>query len=43
MPIYKVPPLWCGSGFFLKIRYYYAFVTKQMQKNIVLEWNYSKN
>jgi hypothetical protein len=26
--------------FSLKIRYYYAFITKKMQKNIVLEWNF---
>jgi hypothetical protein len=30
-PFKKSPPLWYGSGFFLKIRYYYAFITKQMQ------------
>jgi len=28
----KSPPLWYGNGFFLRIRYYYAFITKQMQK-----------
>jgi hypothetical protein len=28
----KSPPLWCGGGFSLKIRCYYAFITKQMKK-----------
>jgi hypothetical protein len=31
-PTIKSLPLWYGSGFLLKIRYYYAFITKQMQK-----------
>jgi hypothetical protein len=30
-PSIKSPPLWYGSGFFLKIWYYYAFIIKQMQ------------
>jgi hypothetical protein len=33
----KFPPLWYGSSFFLKIIYYYAFNTKQMQKNTFFE------
>jgi hypothetical protein len=32
-PSIKFPSLWYGSGFFLKIWYYYAFITKKMQKN----------
>jgi hypothetical protein len=31
-PSIKSPLIWYGSGFFLKIRYYCAFTTKQMQK-----------
>jgi hypothetical protein len=31
-PFIKSPPFLYGSGFFLKIRYYYAFIIKQMQK-----------
>ncbi len=31
-PSIKSPPLWYGSGFFFKIRYYYAFVTKEILK-----------
>jgi hypothetical protein len=33
----KSPLLWYGSGFILKIRYYYAFIAKQMQKNTFFE------
>jgi hypothetical protein len=32
MPIYKISSFRYGSDFPLKIRYYYAFITKQMQK-----------
>jgi hypothetical protein len=32
-PFIKSPPLWYGSGFSLRYIYYYAFITKQMQKN----------
>jgi hypothetical protein len=39
-PSIKSPFLWYGSGFFLKINYYYAFITKQMQKNTFFEWNF---
>jgi hypothetical protein len=35
----KSPPLWYGSGFFLKGRYYYAFIGKKKQKNTFFEWN----
>jgi hypothetical protein len=38
-PSIKPPALWYGSGFLLRIRYYYAFITKQMQQNTFLEWN----
>jgi hypothetical protein len=31
-PFIKSLPLWYGNGFFLKLKYYYAFITKQMQK-----------
>ncbi len=31
-PSIKSPPLWWSSGFFLRIGYYYAFITEQMQK-----------
>jgi hypothetical protein len=31
-PSIKSPPFLYGSGFFLKIKYYYAFITKQMPK-----------
>jgi hypothetical protein len=31
-PFIKSPPFWYCSVFFLKIRYYYAFITKKMQK-----------
>jgi hypothetical protein len=40
MLIFKSLPLWYGNGFFLKIKYYYAFITKQMQKNTFFEWNF---
>jgi hypothetical protein len=33
-PFVKSLCLWYGSGFFLQIGYYYAFITKQMKKNI---------
>jgi hypothetical protein len=36
-PFIKSLPLWYGSGFFLKLKYYYAFITKQMQKNTFFE------
>jgi hypothetical protein len=39
-PSIKSPPLWYDSGFFLKIGYYYAFTSKQMQKNTFFEWNF---
>jgi hypothetical protein len=39
-PSIKSPPLWYGGGFSLKIGYYYAFITKQMQKNTFFEWNF---
>jgi hypothetical protein len=39
-PFIKFFPLWYGSGFPLKIGYYYAFITKQMQKNTFFEWNF---
>ncbi len=29
-----------GNGFFLKGIYYYAFITKKMQKNTFFEWNF---
>jgi hypothetical protein len=32
-PSIKSPPLWYGSGFFLKWKYYYAFIAEKMQKN----------
>jgi hypothetical protein len=38
-PSIKSPPLWYGSGFFFKIRYYYALIIKQMQKNTFFEQN----
>jgi hypothetical protein len=31
-PSIQSPSLWYGSGFFLKVGYYYAFIIKQMQK-----------
>jgi len=31
-PSIKSLPLWYGNGFFLKKRYYYAFIIKQMKK-----------
>jgi len=43
MPIYKISYSLIYSGFFLKIGYYYAFITKQMQKNIFLNGISSKN
>jgi hypothetical protein len=39
-PSIKSLLLWYGSGFFLKIRYYYAFIIKQMKKNTFFEWNF---
>jgi hypothetical protein len=30
-------PFWYGSGFFFKIKYHYAFITKQMQENTFFE------
>ncbi len=39
-PSIKSPPFLYGSGFFLKIQYYYAFIIKQMQKNTFFEWNF---
>jgi len=32
-PFIKSFPLWYGGDFFPKKRYYYAFITKKMQKN----------
>jgi hypothetical protein len=31
MPIYKISFSWYGNGFFLKGRYYYAFIILKMQ------------
>jgi hypothetical protein len=31
-PFMKFPSLWYGSNFFLKIRYYYAFILEHMEK-----------
>jgi hypothetical protein len=39
-PCIKSPTLWYGSGLFFKIKYYYAFITKQMPKNTFFEWNF---
>jgi hypothetical protein len=39
-PSIKSLPLWYGNGFFLKRRYYDAFIIKQMKKNIFFEWNF---
>ncbi len=39
-PSINSPLLLHDSGFPLKIRYYYAFITKQMQKNTLFEWNF---
>jgi hypothetical protein len=36
----KSPPFLYGSDFLLEIRYYYAFITKQMHENTFLEWNF---
>jgi hypothetical protein len=33
----KSPPFLYGSDFLLEIRYYYAFITKQMHENTFLE------
>jgi hypothetical protein len=41
-PSIKSPPFLYGSGFFLKIRYYYAFITEQMLKNTFFECNFIK-
>ncbi len=40
MPIYKISSFSYGNDFFLKIKYYYAFITKQMQKNTFFERNF---
>ncbi len=32
-PSIKSPIFLYGSGYLFKLRYYYAFITKQMQKN----------
>jgi hypothetical protein len=42
-PSTKSLPFLYNSGFSLKIRYYYAFTTKQMQKNTFLNEILSKN
>ncbi len=39
-PSIKSPFLLHDSGFPLKIRYYYAFIAKQIQKNTFFEWNF---
>ncbi len=39
-PSIKSPPLWYGNGFSLKIKYYYAFIIKQMKKNTFFEWRF---
>jgi len=39
-PSIKCPLLWYGSGFFLKGRYYYAFIAKKMQKTIFSSKNF---
>jgi len=39
-PFIKSPRLWYGSGFFLKRRYYYAFIAEQMQEDTFFEWNF---
>jgi hypothetical protein len=37
----KSLPLWYGSGFFLKIKYYYAFIVfLNVNKNTIFEWNF---
>jgi hypothetical protein len=41
-PSIKSPSLWYGNGFFLKIKYYYAFIIKRMQKNTFFEWKFIK-
>jgi hypothetical protein len=41
-PSIKSPSLWYGSGFVLKIWYYYVFITKKMQKNTFFKWNFIK-
>jgi hypothetical protein len=42
-PSIKSPPLWYGSDCFLKVRYYYAFIIKQMQKTHFFNEISSKN
>jgi hypothetical protein len=39
-PFIKLPPLWYGSGFFLKYIYYYAFIVERMEENTFFEWNF---
>jgi hypothetical protein len=40
MPFIKSPSFLYGSGFFLKKRYYCAFITKKMQEYTFFEWNF---
>jgi hypothetical protein len=39
----KFPPLWYGSGFFLKKKCYNAFIVIKVQKNTVFQLNFIKN
>jgi len=39
-PSIKSPPLWYGSGFFLKQRYYYAFIVQKCKTHKFFEWNF---
>ncbi len=40
IPIYKIFFYYHVVVFFLKIRYYYAFINKQMQNNTLFEYNF---
>jgi hypothetical protein len=39
-PSIKSAPLWYGSGFFLKGRYYYAFIVLKNAKTHFFKWNF---
>jgi hypothetical protein len=39
-PSIKSPLLWYGSSFFLKGRYYYAFITKTNTKKYIFEMEF---
>jgi hypothetical protein len=42
-PSIKSPLLWYGSVFFLKRRYYYAFIIQKWKNYTIFQWNFIQN